>query len=431
MIAYCYVNQEILKLRRRVMKVMIRELRIVILVALVCGAGATAARSQDKPQIDRDAYAARGATLADQDPLASQLRNSFLSENSRNGFNIGMAVAEEHTAPGPGKDAKCASLLRDEPEGCSLAVLFSVERNRNAALAAKGVAIAEADQAFANARKEASSKMRPRTRAQIVFFLLGFDIGLGASDRQTLPGPGKDKIRDELLHPFEKAGFNQAVSFALEHNRRIAGESSSGTTDGPADGAASGTTDDSAGGATSSTTDGPSSDKVASSEIRCRGFSKPGGGNFVFFTINSRPSSTGETLVTYEIAFSPSWRAAGARGEGLDPGTCAYADRPIAASGPYRIRFETVANAQLKQALHGSPVDNSSTAAESYPDVNTIPVYLKGDNHYWSFGGITDSRQGHFVAGGNGYWKPSVAINNVPGGSPTAPAGKHLYPAKP
>ena len=170
------------------------------------------------------------------------------------------------------------------------------------------------------------------------------------------------------------------------------------------------------------TTDGPSSDRVASREIRCRGYSRSGGSEYVFATINSRPSSTGETLVTYEIAFSPGTRAAGARGEGLQPGNCAYADRPIAASGPYRIRFETVANAQLKQALHGSSVDRSRTAAESYPDVNTIPSYLKGEDHYWVFAGVADSGRGYFVASGNSYWKPAVVIDNVPGGSPTARA---------
>jgi hypothetical protein len=106
-------------------------------------------------------------------------------------------------------------------------------------------------------------------------------------------------------------------------------------------------------------------------------------------------------------------------------------DRPIAASGPYRIRFETVANAQLKQALHGSAVDRSSTAAENYPDMNTIPIYLKGEDHYWSFGGIRDSGQGYFVASGNGYFKPPVVINNLPGGSPTAPARRHTIPGKP
>ena len=408
------------------MKAIASGLRNLFFVTLVCAAAATTGRSQDKPLIDHDALAARGAMLADQDPLARQLRDSFLNELSRNGFNIGMAVAEGQTAPGPGKDAKCASLLRNEPEGCSLAVLFSVERNRNAALAAKGVAIASADQAFANARKEASSNMRPRTRAQIVFFLLGFDIGLGASDRQTLPGPGKDKIRDALLHPFEQAGFNQAVSFALEHNRRIAGESTSGTSDGPAVGASSRTTDGTAVGSTSGTTDGPGIG-VASREIRCRGYARTGGSEYVFFTINSRPSSTGETLVTYEIAFSPDTRAAGTRGENLRPGFCSFVDRPIAASGPYRIRFETVANAQLKQKLHGSAVDTSPTAAETYPDVNTIPIYLKGEDHYWSFGGITDSGLGYFVATGNGYWKPAVAIGDVPS-SPTEPARRHSVP---
>jgi hypothetical protein len=76
--------------------------------------------------------------------------------------------------------------------------------------------------------------------------------------------------------------------------------------------------------------------------------------------------------------------------------------------------------------LHGSSVDRSSTAAESYPDVNTIPVYLKSDNHYWSFGGISDSGKGYFVATGNGFWKPAVAIDNVPG-NPTEPA-RHSSP---
>lgn len=385
---------------------------------------AAAAYAQERPMstVDREAFAARGATLTRQDPMAEAMRNSQPDEAAQNGFNIGMAIAEGHTAPGPGKEARCASLLRNEPGGCRDAVLFSVERNRNAVLAAKGVALAARDSAFDKARDDASSKTRFRRRADLVFFLLGFNIGLGASEGQTAPGPGKDKIRDELLHPYERAGFNQAVSFALEYNRRIAGQMTSGTTDGPSP--------DRVVRSNAGTTDGPGSG-VASREIRCRGYARTGGSEYVFFQINSRPISTGETLVTYEIAFSPDTRAAGTRGENLRPGFCAFVDRPIAASGPYRIRFETVANAQLKQKLQGSAVDTSPTAAENYPDVNTIPVYLKGEGHYWSFGGITDSGRGYFVATGHGFWKPAVAIDNLPVGSPTAPARRIPYPTKP
>ena len=275
------------------------------------------------------------------------------------------------------------------------------------------------DPAFAEVLNNILSAMRFRQPSDVIFYTLGFNIGLGASEGQTAPGPGKDAIRNSLLFSTEQSGFNRAVSFALERNRNAA-----------------------AMGATSGTTGGPSPDRVASREIFCRGYSHPGGAEFVFFTINSRPSSTGETLVTYEIAFTPGTRAAGARGDGLQPGDCAFADRPIGEAGPYRIRFETVANAQLKQSLHGSTIDRSTTAAESYPDVNTIPVYLKGENHYWSFGGVTDSGQGYFVATGNGFWKPAIAIGNVQGSpteparrsttqSPTEPARRHSYPTKP
>ncbi len=141
-------------------------------------------------------------------------------------------------------------------------------------------------------------------------------------------------------------------------------------------------------------------------EIRCRGYSRPGGSEYVFFNRGSRPGSTGETIVTYEIAFTPSPRPAGEYSQGLRPGECAWIDRTISDSGPLRIRFETVANAQLKQKLQGTPVDTSPTAAESYADVNSIPRYLKVDDHYWSFGGVTDSGKGYFQATGNGYWKP-------------------------
>jgi hypothetical protein len=146
-----------------------------------------------------------------------------------------------------------------------------------------------------------------------------------------------------------------------------------------------------------------------SNEIRCRGYAKVGGSQFVFLTLNSRPSATGETIVTYEIAYTPSLNAAGARGEGLRPGECAWADRVIGTNGPFRIKFDIVDNAQLKQAIHGSAIDRSPTAAERYPDAHNMPEYLKQENHYWSFFiPNTNQNSGHFEASGSKYWKPSL-----------------------
>lgn len=142
-------------------------------------------------------------------------------------------------------------------------------------------------------------------------------------------------------------------------------------------------------------------------EIRCRGYSHPGGSEYVFFTIDSRPGPGGETIVLYEMAFTPSPIAAGQNSEGLRPGECAWLDRPIGDNGPLRIRFETLANAQTKQRLQGVPLDDSPNAAESYPDASSIPRYLKVDNHYWSFGGITQAGTAYFQASGNGYWAPA------------------------
>jgi hypothetical protein len=148
---------------------------------------------------------------------------------------------------------------------------------------------------------------------------------------------------------------------------------------------------------------------LARDEIRCRGYSGIGGSEYVFFTINSRPTSTGETIVTYEMAFTPSVKAAGSKGEGLRPGECSFVDRPISQSGPYRIRFDTSANAQLRQQLHGTAVDTSPTAAERFPDAQTIPAYLKDPNHYWSFFGAKPVGS-FFVATGHKFWKPGLEV---------------------
>jgi hypothetical protein len=380
------------------MKKATSKLTGVLIATVLCALVVPSAWAQDKQNLpELNALAARGEILANEDPLSVELRDQQPNP-ARRGFYIGMGVAEGQTYPGPGKDRICASLPGDEPRACSVAVLFSVDRNRNAKLAATGAAIARADPAVASERNASTD----------VFYRLGFDIATGIFGNpaqgalgNTLTGPGSLGIRDSLSRTGQR-GFNASVSLHLGRTDARTPESRARV---PA--------------------------KEPSNEIRCRGYSRPGGSEYVFFTHNSRPSPTGETIVTYEMAFTPGPQAAGARGEGLRPGQCAWADRPIGDNGPFRIRFETVANAQLKQQLHGSPVDRSSTAAESYPDVNSIPIYLKGETHYWSFGGVTNAGS-YFRATGNSYWKPAISVGDVIQ-SPTERARPKgvLFPSKP
>ncbi|HEY3025659.1 MAG TPA: hypothetical protein VGJ55_05880 [Pyrinomonadaceae bacterium] len=152
--------------------------------------------------------------------------------------------------------------------------------------------------------------------------------------------------------------------------------------------------------------------QATANEIRCRGYSRLGGSQYVFFDV-TRDSSSGE-IVTYEMAYTPSVRPAGPKGEGLQPGECSWVDRIIGNNGPYRIRFNTSANAQLRQQLHGTPLDTSPTAAERYPDAQSIPEYMKLDSHYWSFViQNTSQNSGYFEAASNKYWKPTTTNENV------------------
>lgn len=136
-------------------------------------------------------------------------------------------------------------------------------------------------------------------------------------------------------------------------------------------------------------------------EIRCRG----GQNAFIFTTEHSKVDSTGATIIVALLTFELGSRAAGPGGEGLNPGQCSWVDRPM--TERFLIRFETPANAQLKQTLHGSEVDRSATAAERYPDVNTIPQYLRSENHYWSFFGAKPVNN-TFTATGHKFWKPAL-----------------------
>jgi len=186
--------------------------------------GASRAQSQTAQEPDFAALAAKGPQIAGQEPLAAALRDQQTQGPMRTGFDIGMAVAEGHTLPGPGKQ-HIHDLLGAHPSGAleqqgyDQAVAFSVQRNANARFAATGAAIARADGEVAALR---NARADP-------FYRLGFDIASGIFGDSTLElddpnlekalgntatGPHSLAIRD-ALGPAAQKGFNASVGFHL------------------------------------------------------------------------------------------------------------------------------------------------------------------------------------------------------------------------
>lgn len=169
------------------------------------------AAEQTSQRVNVNALASRGEMIANQDPLAVELRNQQPDGSARRGFDIGMAAAEGQTLPGPGKQQIHDSLNTAEQPGYRIAVSFSLERNRNADLAAKGAAIVRADAVVAEARNSTTD----------IFYKLGFDIATGifgdpalGAKGNTATGPGSLGIRDSLS-PAGQRGFNDSVKLNL------------------------------------------------------------------------------------------------------------------------------------------------------------------------------------------------------------------------
>jgi hypothetical protein len=163
---------------------------------------------------DLGALAARGAAIAMQDPLSAELRGR--TGNAIRGFDIGMAAAEGQTGHGAGKQRIHDALNAMERPGFVTAVDFSLQRNRNANLAAVGATIANADPAVAAAR----------TADADVFYWLGFDIASGifgdpkaGARGNTATGAGSLGIRD-ALNPAAQRGFNDSVALHLSRSYR-------------------------------------------------------------------------------------------------------------------------------------------------------------------------------------------------------------------
>jgi hypothetical protein len=132
-------------------------------------------------------------------------------------------------------------------------------------------------------------------------------------------------------------------------------------------------------------------------KLRCRG------GTGLVFT---RGKIAGTNLVGMTLTYRPAGSAAGPTGAGLSPGTCAWANRSGIPGEPGRVAFVTAGNAQLKQIQSGSAVDRTTTAAERWPDAQTIPVYMAYATHYWKFTiqlSNADSALHHAA------WKPPAA----------------------
>jgi hypothetical protein len=112
-------------------------------------------------------------------------------------------------------------------------------------------------------------------------------------------------------------------------------------------------------------------------DIRCRGGTSGlafgGGGN------------VGANLSSVTLTYGVSANMPGATGMAMSPGSCAWVDRAGVPKETGTITFTTAANAQLKQIQSGGAVDRSATAAERWPDVRSIPEYLKDQQHFWTF----------------------------------------------
>ena len=181
---------------------MVLKSGLTLLVALLLSVG----RAEAQPLDD---LAVRGEIIANADAGATALRDQEPDGPRRRGFDIGMAAAEGQTLPGPSKQRIHDTLGSDEQAGFDTAVEYSLERNRNADLAAKGAAVARQDPTVARARAGQTDG----------FSLLGFDIASGifgdpalGGRGNTQSGPGSQAIR---------AGLNAAGQRGFDASTRL------------------------------------------------------------------------------------------------------------------------------------------------------------------------------------------------------------------
>jgi hypothetical protein len=131
-------------------------------------------------------------------------------------------------------------------------------------------------------------------------------------------------------------------------------------------------------------------------QLLCRG-----GAGFEFRSLGFRQVPAGSQVrVAVALTFAANAAAAGRKGERLEPGTCAWNDRPLGAAEPREVRF--IAAAYLQLGI--GPIDMSPTAAERHPDVPSIIAYLANPTHFWSFTAF-NTNSGYFDTTAHGYSK--------------------------
>jgi hypothetical protein len=159
---------------------------------------------------DFELVRAKGEARAAGDPSAANVR-SPLYDAPRRGFDIGLGVWADQTAPGPGKTRYRDFLSFAEQQGFDMAAAFALPRNKYAGLVAVGTAINAAD-AQVRAKRNASKDG---------FYWLGFDIASGlfgdpraGSQGSKALGSGAIAIRDSL-NAAGQAGFNASMQMHL------------------------------------------------------------------------------------------------------------------------------------------------------------------------------------------------------------------------
>lgn len=132
-------------------------------------------------------------------------------------------------------------------------------------------------------------------------------------------------------------------------------------------------------------------------EILCRG-----GAALRVERLDVESSAAG--FVVMGVYFTKPAAAAGSLGTHLQPGTCSPRGNEVFGErDPSGIQFEVAGNARHK-AMLSSGVGPLSTAAERFPDAESVPVYLADANHYWRFVAV-DTGRGHFRAIAHQHWK--------------------------
>lgn len=120
------------------------------------------------------------------------------------------AFAIDHVADAIAPSGFAAKTGKPYPQGVFPEPMPTLEKGATDALAAKGELLTNQDPLAMALRDQQPDGPTRR----------GFYLGMGAAERQTAPGPGKDRYRDDLPEA-QRGGFNTAVTFSLMRNRAI------------------------------------------------------------------------------------------------------------------------------------------------------------------------------------------------------------------